>query len=68
VDSGGLKEARITWGAHWRNPANTTEKSMCSGDAAFLSNHFDHWQYYTYVDAAYCYRPSRLVSPAKTLN
>ena len=31
VDSGGLKE---TWGAHWRNLANATEPSVCSGDAA----------------------------------
>ena len=28
-------------GAHWRNLANTTEPSMCGGDAAFLSNYFD---------------------------
>jgi len=29
-------------GRHWRNLANTTEQSMCSGDAAFLSEYFDH--------------------------
>jgi len=29
-------------GADWRNLANTFEPSMCSGDAAFLSNCFDH--------------------------
>ena len=29
-------------GAHWRNLANTVELSMCGGDAAFLSNYFDH--------------------------
>ena len=29
-------------GAHWRHLANTFELSMCSGDAAFLSNYFDH--------------------------
>jgi len=28
--------------AHWRNLANTIEPSMCGGDAAFLSNYFDH--------------------------
>jgi len=30
------------WGAHWRNLANTIEPPMCGGDAAFLSNYFDH--------------------------
>jgi len=36
LDSGGPKEARIrpTWGAHWRNLANTAEPSMCGIDAA----------------------------------
>jgi len=29
-------------GAQWRHLANTIEPSMCSGDAAFLSNYFDH--------------------------
>jgi len=29
-------------GSHWRILANTTELSMCGGDAAFLSNYFDH--------------------------
>jgi len=28
----------VTWGAHWRNHTNTTELSICGGDAAFLSN------------------------------
>jgi len=28
-------------GALWRDLANTTESSMCGGDAA-LSNYFDH--------------------------
>ena len=32
----------LEWGAHWRRLANTTEPSMCGGDAAFLSNYFDH--------------------------
>jgi len=36
VDSNGPKEACVTWGAHWRHLANTTEPSMCGGDAAFL--------------------------------
>jgi len=31
-----------SWDAHWRYLANTTEPSMCIGDAAFLSNYFDH--------------------------
>jgi len=38
VDSGGSKEARITWGAYCRNLANTIEPSVCGNDAAFLSN------------------------------
>ena len=43
MDSGGPKEACVRWGsAHWRNLANTTEPSVCCGDAAFLSNYFDH--------------------------
>jgi len=42
VNSGGSKEACIRWGAHWRHLANTFELSMCGGDAAFLSNYFDH--------------------------
>ena len=29
-------------GAHWRNLANTSEPFMCGGNAAFLSNYFDH--------------------------
>jgi len=32
----------VTWGAYWRNLANTTEPSVCYGDVAFLSNYFDH--------------------------
>jgi len=45
------------------------ELSMCGGDAAFLSNYFDHLlgiiirthRSTTYVDAAYCYRLSSVV-------
>jgi len=33
-DSDGPKKACVTWGAHWRNLTNTTEPSVCSGDAA----------------------------------
>jgi len=29
-------------GAHCRHLANTTEPSMCGGNAAFLSDYFDH--------------------------
>jgi len=36
------KEACATWDAHWRHLANTTEPSICGGDAVFLSNYFDH--------------------------
>jgi len=31
------KEACVRWGAHWRNLTNTTESSMCGGDATFLT-------------------------------
>ena len=30
------------WGAHWRNLANKIEPSLCGGDAALMSNYFDH--------------------------
>jgi len=30
-------------GAHWRHLANTTEPSVCGGDAAFLLNYFYHF-------------------------
>jgi len=30
------------WGAHWLHLANMTEPSMCGGDAALMSNYFDH--------------------------
>jgi len=33
---------RVRWGAYCRHLANTTEPSICGGDAAFLSNYFDH--------------------------
>ena len=29
--------------AHWWHPADTIEQSMCGGNAAFLSNYFDHF-------------------------
>ena len=34
VDSGGPKEALLDGRAHWRNLANTTEPSVCNGNAA----------------------------------
>jgi len=42
MDSGWPKEACVSWGAHWHILANTIEWSMCGGDAAFLTNYFDH--------------------------
>jgi len=39
------KKVCTRWGAHWRNLANTSEPSMCGGDAAFLSNYVDHLSY-----------------------
>jgi len=68
---------------HWRHMANTIQPSVCGGDAdlcqiTLTTYYYAASQYYihsfiTYVDAAYCYRPSSvvcrsvtLVSPAKT--
>jgi len=31
-------------GVHWRHQANAIEPSMCGGDAALLSNYFDHFE------------------------
>jgi len=38
----GLGWVQGSMGSHWRNLANTTEPSICGGDAAFLSNCFYH--------------------------
>ena len=32
----------LCMGAHWRHLANMTEPSMFGGDAALMSNYFDH--------------------------
>jgi len=29
----GPRKHILYWGAHWRNPANTIEPSVCGGDA-----------------------------------
>jgi len=52
VDSGGSKE--------WRHLANTIEPSACGGDAAFLSNYFDHLFRIScdLYDIGVCCRPS----------
>jgi len=42
MDSGELKEACVRLGARWRNLVNTIEPAVYGGDAAFLSNYFDH--------------------------
>ena len=42
MDAGGPLEAFAGWGAYWHHLLNTTEPSMCGGDAAFLSNYFDY--------------------------
>ena len=39
---GWAQGSTIRWGAHWRHLANTSESSMCGGDAASLSNYYDH--------------------------
>jgi len=38
----GFKNHVLHGGTHWHHLANTIEPSMCRGDAAFLSNYFDH--------------------------
>ena len=42
VNLSGPKVACIRRGAHWRHLANTTEPSVCGGDAVILSNYSDH--------------------------
>jgi len=42
MDLGGPKEACVRWGAHCCHLANTSEQSMCGGDAALMSHYFDH--------------------------
>jgi len=37
----GQRKHELHGGAHWRHLANTTELSVCDGDAA-LSNYSDH--------------------------
>ena len=39
----GPRKHALDGDAHWCNLANTTEPSMCGGDAAFLSNYYDQW-------------------------
>jgi len=70
--------AFYVWGAHWRHLKNTTEPSMCGGDAALYQITLTTviirpHRSTTYVDTAYSYRSSSvvcrsvtLVSPAKT--
>jgi len=38
----GPRKHVLDGGVHWRNLANTIGPSMCGGDAASLSNYFDH--------------------------
>jgi len=38
----GPRKHALGEGAHCCHLANTTELSMCGGDAAFLSTYFDH--------------------------
>ena len=45
--------------AHWRNLANSTEPFMWRGDAAFMSNYFDHnLGLLFYRELGYVYRRS----------
>jgi len=41
----GLRKHALDGGADCRHQANTIERSMCGGDADFLSNYFDHLLY-----------------------
>jgi len=59
MDSGGSNEPRIRWDAHWRNLANPIKPFLCGGDAAFLSNYFDHnLGLLFYRELGYVYRRS----------
>jgi len=42
MDSCGSKKHVLDRSSHWRQLANMTELSVCGGDAAYLSNYFDH--------------------------
>ena len=42
MDPDGRKKVYVTWGVHWRHLANTIERYVCGGYAAFFSNYFDH--------------------------
>jgi len=39
----GPRKHVLAGGTHWRHFANAIELFMCCGDAAFLSNYFDHF-------------------------
>ena len=51
-------------GVHWRHQANAIEQSMCGGDAALLSNYFDHLLLFT---VSYLTEPHRLAQPGYPL-
>jgi len=51
---GWIQGTMYSIGSHWRNLANTTEPSMCGGDAALLSNYFEHLLYF-YGDCMMAY-------------
>jgi len=38
----GPRKHVLDGGAHWRNLTNTIEPSMWGGEAAFLSDYYDH--------------------------
>ena len=42
MDWGWSQEALLDGSADWRHLTNRIETFMCGGDAAFLSNYFDH--------------------------
>jgi len=42
TEPGWAQERMCYMGAHWRSLMHVTEPSMCGGNAAFLSNYFDH--------------------------
>jgi len=58
----GPRKHVLDTGAHWHNLTSTTEPSMCGGDAAFLSNYFDH----LFINPADQQNNSHMISAATT--
>jgi len=52
MDTGGPKKVCVRRGTHWRHLANTTEPSMCGGDAAACQITLTICCYYNYEPRA----------------